>query len=189
MFGHAYPRALLELFVNPHLRDCISNLRPMSTSRLTILFSVTLPLLAAADPFVGTWKLNPSRSNFAPGAPRFILGAIQIESAGNGLKSTASGADGKGIVSDFTFSCQLDGTPCKVTPATMPLRSASAVDTITLKRIDPTFMMATGTRNGKLVYSDRRVVSADGKTMTVIRDGTTPEGKKYESTIVLDRLP
>jgi hypothetical protein len=160
----------------------------MSTARLTILFTVILPLLGATDPFVGTWKLNPNRSTFAPGAPSFILAAIQVESADNGLKSTASGADGKGIVSDFTFSCQLDGTPCKVTPATMPMRSASAVDTITLKRVDPNIIMATGARNGKPVYSDRRVVSADGKTMTVIRDGTTPEGKKYESTIVLERL-
>jgi hypothetical protein len=40
---------------------------------------------------------------------------------------------------------------------------------------------------GKLVYTDKRVVSADGKTLTVTRKGTTPEGKKYESTIVLVR--
>jgi hypothetical protein len=63
------------------------------------------------------------------------------------------------------------------------------VDTITLKRVDPNIIMATGAKNGKPVYSDRRVVSADGKTMTVVRDGTTREGKKYESTIVLERLP
>jgi hypothetical protein len=68
------------------------------------------------------------------------------------------------------------------------MRSESAVDTITLKRIDPNIIMATGTKNGKVVYSDRRVVSADGKTMTVVRDGTTPKGKKYASTLVLDRL-
>jgi hypothetical protein len=161
----------------------------MNTARLTILCTVALPLLAVTDPFVGTWKLNTSRSKFAPGAPSFILGAIQIEPAVNGLKSTASGADGRGISSDFTFSCQLDGTPCTVTPSTIPMRSASAVDTITLKRVDPNIIMATGTKNGKPVYSDRRVVSADGKTMTVVRDGTTREGKKYESTIVLERLP
>lgn len=161
----------------------------MNTARLTILYALTLSLLAATDPFVGTWKLNTSRSKFAPGAPSFILAIIQIESAANGLTSTAAGADGKGISSDFTFSCQLDGTPCKVTPSTTPMRSASAVDTIALKRIDPNIITATGTKNGKPVYTDRRVVSTDGKMMTVVRDGTTPEGKKYESTIILDRLP
>jgi hypothetical protein len=160
----------------------------MKTARTTLLCTLTLSLMAAADPFVGTWKLNTYGSKFAPGAPRFILATIQIESTGNGLKSTAAGADGQGISGDFTFSCQLDGTPCKVTPATIPMRSESAVDTITLKRIDPNIIMATGTKNGKVVYSDRRVVSADGKTMTVVRDGTTPKGKKYASTLVLDRL-
>ena len=137
---------------------------------------------------MGTWKLNTDRSKFPPGAPGFFLATMQIKSAGAALKSTASAADGEGIASDFTFSCQLDGTPCKVTPSTIPLRSASAVDTISLKRVDPNTIMATGTRNGNSVYSDRRVVSADGKTMTVVRDGTTPVGKKYEGTIVLDRF-
>lgn len=160
----------------------------MNTARLTVLCSLTLCLLGAADPFVGTWKFNASRSTFAPGAPGFILATIQIESAGAGLKSTAAAADGQGIVSDFTFSCQLDGTPCKVTPATLPMRSVSAVDTVTLKRINPNIIMATGTRNGKPVYSDRRVVADDGKTMKVVRDGRTPEGREYESTIILDRI-
>jgi hypothetical protein len=160
----------------------------MKTGRTAFLCTLTLSLMAAADPFVGTWKLNIDRSKFAPGAPGFILATIQVESIGKSLKSTGAAADGQGISSDFTFNCQLDGTPCKVTPSTIPMRSESAVDTITLRRIDPNIIMATGTRNGKPVYSDRRVVSADGKTMTVVRDGTTPKGKKYESTLVLDRL-
>jgi len=158
----------------------------MKTARLTILCTLSLSLLAATDPFVGVWRLNPAKSKFPRGAPGFMLGTIQIESAGTGLKSSASAADGKGIASDFTFNCLLNGTPCKVTAATA-LRSASAVDTITLKRVDPNTIMATGTRKGKPVYSDRRVVSDDGTTMTVVRDGTTPEGDKYQSTIVLER--
>jgi len=103
------------------------------------------------------------------------------------LKSTASGADGEGIASSFTFSCQIDGTPCNVASSSH-LRSESAVDTISLKRVDPNTIIAIGARKGKQIYSDRRVVSADSKTMTVVRDGTTPEGMKYETTIVLERL-
>jgi hypothetical protein len=161
----------------------------MNPARLiAVLWTFTLLLPAAADPFVGTWKLNKDRSTFAPDAPGFILATILVESAGSGLKSTASSADGKGIVSDFTFSCALDGTPCKVTAATLPMRSASAVDTITLKRVDANTIVATGTKSGKPVYSDRRIASADGKTMTVVRHGTTADGKKYESTFVLDRI-
>ena len=160
----------------------------MKTAKTTLLCTLTLSLMAAADPFVGTWKLNIEGSKFTPGAPRFILATIQIESIGSGLKSTGAGADGQGISSEFTFNCQLDGTPCKVTPSTIPSRSESAVDTITLKRLDPNIIMATGTKNGKPVYSDKRIVSADGKTMTVVRAGTTPTGKKYQTTLLLERL-
>jgi hypothetical protein len=112
---------------------------------------------------------------------------MQLEAAGDRLKSTAAAADSEGIASNFTFNCSLDGTPCKVTTATSP-RSASAVDTIPLKRTDPMTIMATGTRRGKTVYSDRRTVSQDGRTMTALRQGTTPEGKKYQSTVILERF-
>jgi hypothetical protein len=160
---------------------------PMKTARSLVLSILSLSLLAASDPFVGIWKLNTNRSKFPPDAPDFFFATMKIEAAGAGLKSTASAADGEGIASSFTFSCMLDGTPCKVTTATS-LRSASAVDTISLKRVDSNTIIATGTRNGKPVYSDRRVVSVDGKTITVVRDGTTPNSKKYESTIVLERF-
>ncbi len=63
------------------------------------------------------------------------------------------------------------------------------MDTVSLKRVDANTIVATGTRNSKLVYKDKRAISADGKTMTVVRDGTTPDGKSYENMIVLDRLP
>ncbi len=160
----------------------------MKIARRIVLFTLTLSLLAAADPFVGIWKLNTDRTKFQPDSPGFFFATVQIEATGTGLKSSTSGADGEGIASDFTFSCQLDGNPCKVTTSTA-LRSKSAVDTITLKRIDANTILAKGTRGAKLVFSDRRVVSADGKTMTIVRDGMTPAGKSYESVIVLERLP
>jgi hypothetical protein len=159
----------------------------MKTARLILVCAAALSVFADTDPFVGVWKLNTNKSKFPPGAPDFFFATIKIESAGNGLKSTASAADGEGYSTSFTFSCQLNGIPCKVTTATS-LRGASAVDAINLKRVDPNTIVATGTRNGKHVYSDRRVVSADGTTMTVTRDGTTPKGEKYESIIVLGRL-
>jgi len=36
----------------------------------------------------------------------------------------------------------------------------------------------------KPVYSDRRLVSTEGRTMMVLRDGTTPAGKQYASKII-----
>ncbi len=160
----------------------------MNITRVGALFMLAASLLAAADPFVGTWRLNTYKSKFPLGTPGILMATMQIEAVGDSLRSSASGADGAGIASDFTFTCALDGTPCKVTAATPTLRSDSSVDTVALKRANPNTIVATGTRDGKPVYSDRRVVSPDGKTLTVTRRGTTPDGKKYESSMVLDRI-
>jgi hypothetical protein len=141
---------------------------------------------AAGDPFIGSWKLDASKSTFASGDPSVIFATARIESIGNDLKSTISVADGEGFASDLTFNSPLDGTPVKVTSA-MTMRGAAGIDTISLKRVNGHTIAATGTRAGKVVYSDVRVVSADGNTMTVSRKGTTPDGKPYESTLILIR--
>jgi hypothetical protein len=158
----------------------------MKALRLQVFWILAFLLYSGTDPFVGIWKLDSRRSKFIIGDPSIMFATLQIDSTGNGLKSTASAANGEGLASDFTFSCSLDGTPCKVT-ASIPMRGSTAVDTISLQRIDEHTIAATGMKQGKLVYSDRRVVSADSGTMTVTRKGTTPEGRKYQSTIVLVR--
>ena len=150
----------------------------------TILLVLTLH--AAVDPFVGVWKLDSRKSKFTIGDPSFMFATIQVETTANGLKSTASAANGEGFASDFTFTCSLDGTPCPVISA-LPMRGSSAIDTLTLKRIDERTITARGTKDGKLVFVDQRAVSSDGMTMTVTRQGTTPDGRKYDSTIVLVR--
>src|SRR5579883_1201634 len=169
-----------------------------SSTRLSDMVSTKNALLFGIA--VVTGQEVPSRRHLnvkslarpSPSAPDavdlipFSAGSIRIEPAENGIKSTASGADGEGLASDFTFKCRLDGTSCPVTTA-MPNRSAFLVDTISLKRVDDRTMTAAGMKDGKLVYSDLRVVSLDGSTLTVTREGTTPEGKRYRSTIVLTR--
>jgi hypothetical protein len=70
-----------------------------------VLCVLASSLSAAADPFVGIWKLNITGLS-SPNAPSFFR-TIQIESAGTGLKSTASGADSEGFANGFTFTCKL----------------------------------------------------------------------------------
>jgi len=154
--------------------------------RLPVLCLFALTLCAGDDPFAGTWKLDPNKSKFKLGEPRIMYATVQMETANGFLKSTVSSSDNQGFVSDFTFSCALDGTPCSVVSATA-MRGAYAVDTIALKRVDDRTVIATGTKDGKLVYIDSRAISPDGATLTVQRNGTTPEGKKYESTLVLTK--
>jgi hypothetical protein len=153
------------------------------------LIALSLPavlLVAAVDPFVGTWKLDRDRSTYTSGAPVFMLATIRIESGSKGLKSTALATDGEGSTGDFTFNCPLTGSPCKVVASTARSNS-SGIEMISLKRVDEHTITGAGMMRGKVVFTDVRRVSSDGETMTVTRRGTTPEGAKYESMIVLVR--
>lgn len=153
----------------------------MSLLKLLALNLIVLTLFAADSPFVGTWKLDVDQSTFPPG-PSPLFATVQIEFSGKGLKTTANNADGHGVVTDLTFDSPLDGT-------SSPVIGSPAIDMTSLKRLDDHTITATAMRDGKVVYTDRRVVSADGKTMTINRQGTTPDGKKYRSTMILERLP
>ena len=42
-------------------------------------------------------------------------------------------------------------------------------------------------RSGKAIGAVHRVVSADGKTLTVHNTGTHPDGKPYDDTLVFDK--
>jgi hypothetical protein len=161
----------------------------MKTFKLPILWlAVPTLLLSAADsPFVGTWKVDVHKSKFAKGAPSYFDATVQIEAAGsNRLKSTGYGTDNEGLAGGLGFNCTLDGVPCPVITS-LPVRSASMVDTITLKLVNDRSLTAVGTSKGKPVYTDQRIVSTDGKVMTITRKGSTADGKEYENTIVLIR--
>jgi hypothetical protein len=159
----------------------------MTTLRIFLVCTLSVSLFAADDPFVGIWKFEPDSSKAQPGAPHPMMGTVQVEPSGRGLKSTTSTADTSGVTNGFTFDCPLDGTTCKVTTA-IPAAGTLTVDTISLRRTDERTITATATKKGKIVYTDQRVVSADGKTMTVTRQGVTQKGTNYRSTITLVRL-
>src|SRR5690348_969435 len=107
----------------------------MRSLKLGAFWITTFLLLASTDPFVGIWRLDPDRSKFTIGDPSFMFAAMQIESIGRSLKSTASAANGEGIASSFSFSCSLDGSPCEVIAAT-PMRGSTAIDQISLRRVN-----------------------------------------------------
>ena len=79
------------------------------------------------------------------------------------------------------YEASLDGKPSKVT-------GSPAIDELSLKRVNEHTIDATGKKDGKVVYTDKRTVSKDGKTYTISRTGTSPDGKKYQSTMILDRV-
>jgi hypothetical protein len=137
-----------------------------------------LAVYAAEDPFAGTWKLNGAKSTlqssgFGP------TGTVRIQPSGNGLMISVDGMY-QGQPTKFTYTATLDGTSTTVS-------GYPQIDAISMQRVNDHTITATGKKDGKTVYTDRRVVSSDGKTMTITRQGTDEQGKAYQATFVLDK--
>jgi len=62
---------------------------------LTAICVFATALVAADNPFVGTWKLNLAKSKFAPGTqPKEVT--VVFESVGDQIKRVATGVDEDG---------------------------------------------------------------------------------------------
>jgi hypothetical protein len=145
-----------------------------------LAFIVPFALAAqSSDTSIGTWKLNVSKSTFGSETPP--KGQIRIYTAdpkGTHLVIEDETADGKKSKTEITIS--YDG---KVHPAAGNPDWDSAAAT----RVGPSETNANLYRNGKPVGTLHRVVSEDGKTMTMNFRVTKASGTTETSLSVFDR--
>ena len=83
----------------------------------------------AADPFVGTWKMNPAKSKFSFAAPKSYTETFTAQDNGVKVVQDMVEADGKTI--HRTFALKYDG---KEYPVTAPDQ-----DAISVKKPDPKY--------------------------------------------------
>ena len=157
-------------------RRAIFTLSAMAAFGLSAL-SVGLPASAAEPKVEGTWELNLPASRSTDPMPKSATRTYEL--VGNSEKMTGSvvTADGKTIPVGFTAT--LDG---KDSPSQNP-----GVDTVVLTPVDARTVSFVTKLAGKTVYSGTRVLSADGKTMTLSTQGLNPAGKPFESVMVFER--
>ncbi len=133
----------------------------------------------AADPIVGTWKLNVAKSKFSPGAE--LTAGTRVYTEANGtytLEQKFTGKDGKETTSRVQYREGED------------LKQASPVagaDTTHAKKIDANTWDFELKKDGKVVGHVHRVVSGGGKTLTVHNTGTRLNGATGDETLVFDR--
>ena len=128
----------------------------------------------ARDPRTGTWQLNAAKSSYKPGpAPKSQTVRIEPSGQGERVRSEALNTNGTKVVMEYTAAS--DGTD-------YPLRGSPVANTVTLKRIDSHTTERVDSKAGKPVTTYRRVVSKDGKTMTVTIKGTDAKGQPVAET-------
>ncbi|MGB7220799.1 MAG: hypothetical protein WBD07_18510 [Vicinamibacterales bacterium] len=137
----------------------------------------------ARDPVLGTWVLNLEKSKFegiaAPGKRTMTFSAV-----GDAIKHVTStlpaGVPGVVVAGANQYTAKYGGPPVFI--------DGSFLDTVELKQIDPRTVERIGKVGGMAVETYTRVLSADGKTLTVTTKGTNPTTMvDYSSVQVFER--
>jgi hypothetical protein len=150
----------------------------------TLVVGVTVALSAQAPAVtnarVGTWHLNVAKSKYSPGpAPKSQVLTI-VAAAGDAETVTSESVSATGAKTGTTYTASYDGKP-------YPLKGSETADMVALKRIDAYTSERVDSKGGKATMTYTRVVSNDGKTMTVTIKGTNAQGQPVNNVVVFEK--
>jgi hypothetical protein len=145
---------------------------------VAITFMMVISLLATSDdPTNGTWDLDVAASKFDPGpGPKSQTRTYRADGKTIKMVATTINADGKEL--HIEYAGAYDGKD-------YPVTGNPRVETIAQERIDFHTVKTKTKRGGKVTATTTRVVSQDGKTMTITGTGTDEKGMAYNNTLVL----
>lgn len=130
-------------------------------------------------PGLGTWTLDVAKSKYSPG-PTPKSGSVTFTAVGQSVRAVIDivGPDSSKIHWEYTAT--LDGKTAAVT-------GNPDGDMVAAKVTNPNTIETSYTLKGKPTTVNTRVVSADGKTMTVTSTGTNAQGQKVNNQQVFTK--
>jgi len=133
----------------------------------------------AAEAWLGTWKLDATKSKFTPGpGPKSLT--LKFEATPAGIKLTSDGVDADGKATHGEYVSKFDGTD-------VPWKGNPDADMAAAKKIDDNSYENTWKKGGKATITAKVVVSKDGKTLTVTQTGTNSKGQAVNITAVYNK--
>ncbi len=130
-------------------------------------------------PGLGTWTLNTAKSKYSPG-PTPKSGTVTFSAAGQAVKTAVDLLATDGSKIHWEYTATLDGKPAPVT-------GNPDGDMVVAKRTSPNTIETSYTLKGKPTTVNTRVISADGKTLTVTSTGTNGQGQKVNNHQVFEK--
>jgi hypothetical protein len=131
------------------------------------------------DRAIGTWTLDVAKSKYNVTAlPKSLT--LTYKKSGPGLTVSTTGVDAQGKPTATGYTANYDG---KDYPAT----GSPDYDTVALTQVDASTVQATRKKRGKVASTFQRVVSADGKVLTLTTKGTTAAGQMATDVGVFER--
>jgi hypothetical protein len=146
---------------------------------LSVWMAAGTVCLAAANPNMGTWKLNENKSKIAKGAAKNTTVVYKSTMMGK-VKVTVDGVDGKGKPAHNEWTGKFDGKE-------YPITGDPNGDMRSYKTVDDHTIVVVVKKAGKTTSTGHLVLAGDGKSRTLTVNGTTPEGKKFKSVAVYDK--
>ena len=143
-----------------------------------VAFFAGLAVCLAADPNIGTWKLNESKSKIAPGTPKNTT--VVYVADGGKIKVIVDGVDKDGKPAHNEWTGKFDGKD-------YPVTGDPTTDARSYKKVDERTMELTVKKGGKTTTSGTIVVAPDGKSRTLTMSGKDKDGKTVTSTTVYDK--
>jgi hypothetical protein len=132
----------------------------------------------AANPHMGTWKLNEAKSKITAGTTKFTT--VTFKNMLGNIKVTSDGTDGSGKPIHVEWSGKFDGKD-------YPVTGDPNSDTRAYTKVDDRTLEVTVKKSGKVTVRTRTAVSADGKSRTSDVKGITAKGKKFKNVAVFDK--
>jgi hypothetical protein len=153
-------------------------MRGLQTLAALCLFSTAL--IAADNPFLGTWKMNVAKSKGTPGTLDKDA-TVKFEAAGNEIKRTVTGIDPEGQPINISGALPWDGQDHKIDNP-----DGTSV-MVAVKKVNDHTLDVTVKQNGKVLQTVKAVVSKNGKTMTSTIKGQDQKGRKIDNVEVLEK--
>ena len=135
--------------------------------------------LWAADPFIGTWKMNAAMSKFSGMTPLKSF-TIEYQMQNDGFNAVEEIVDANGKFTRRSYAGKDDGKDSAI-------KGDPTIDTISGKRPKPNIVEYVAKKNGEEVFRGRCVVSDDGKSYTDVGSGKTPDGQEFTYSIVFEK--
>ena len=132
----------------------------------------------AANPHMGTWKLNEAKSKIPAGMGKNLT--VVYAEMKDKMKVTVDGVDKDGKPTHAVWVGMADGKTYKT-------KGNLAWDGAAYKVVNDHTYEITTMKDGKVFSNGKSTVSADGKTRTVATEGTGADGKKFKSKGFYDK--
>ena len=144
-----------------------------------LVFAAVGSVWAENDPRIGTWELNVSKSTSSSG-PLPASQTRTYKAQGSDLMAVTETVDEKGNHTSQAYNATADGKD-------HPTGPANAGTSISIKLLGPGSYAGTSKKDGKVVSTNRAVISGGGKVFTFTTKGTNAQGQAFTSVLVFDK--